>query len=95
MILFGEGPLSLTLAAFSAHYHGERNHQGEGKAPFKMNGFLGDAKYAVLKAAGQGQPVSQDVALSVKGSEVECSINEMVVSNDKALLVTGGKLKSI
>ena len=29
MILFGEG-LFRTLAEFSAHYHGERNHQGKG-----------------------------------------------------------------
>src|ERR1700730_6754806 len=30
LILFGEGPLSRTLPEFSAHYHGERNHQGKG-----------------------------------------------------------------
>jgi hypothetical protein len=30
LIQFGEGPLSRTLAEFSAHYHGERNHQGKG-----------------------------------------------------------------
>ena len=30
LILFGEGPLSRTLAEFNAHYHGERNHQGKG-----------------------------------------------------------------
>jgi hypothetical protein len=30
LILFGEGPLSRTLAEFSAHHHGERNHQGKG-----------------------------------------------------------------
>src|SRR5580700_9670226 len=30
LILFGEGPLSPTLAEFSSHYHGERNHQGKG-----------------------------------------------------------------
>jgi len=30
LILFGEGTLSRTLAEFSAHYHGERNHQGKG-----------------------------------------------------------------
>ena len=30
LILFGEGPLVRTLAEFSAHYHGERNHQGKG-----------------------------------------------------------------
>lgn len=60
-----------------------------------MNGFLGEANDAVHKAAGKGQPVIQDVALSVKGSNVECSINGTVVARyDKALLVTGGKLKS-
>ena len=30
LILFGSGPLSRTLAEFSSHYHGERNHQGKG-----------------------------------------------------------------
>ena len=30
LILFGEGPLTRTLAEFSAHYHSERNHQGKG-----------------------------------------------------------------
>jgi hypothetical protein len=30
LILFGERPLSRTLAEFSAHYHNERNHQGKG-----------------------------------------------------------------
>ena len=29
LILFGERPLTRTLAEFSAHYHGERNHQGK------------------------------------------------------------------
>ena len=60
-----------------------------------MNGLLGDSNDAIHKAAGKGQPVSQEVALSVKGSKVECSINgTVVVSYDKAQLVTGGKLKS-
>jgi putative transposase len=30
LILFGERHLSRALAEFSAHYHGERNHQGKG-----------------------------------------------------------------
>ena len=30
LILFGEGPLSRTLAEFRAHYHGERNDQRKG-----------------------------------------------------------------
>ena len=79
----------------AAYGNGKFIVRGFGPAPFKMNGFLGDANTAVHKAAGQGQPVSQDVALSVKGSKVECSINGTVVASyDKALLVTGGKLKS-
>jgi hypothetical protein len=31
LILFGERSLSRALAELSAHYHGERNHQGKGK----------------------------------------------------------------
>ena len=30
LILFGEGPLSRVLTAYSRHYHSERNHQGKG-----------------------------------------------------------------
>ena len=30
LILFGEASRSRALAEFSAHYHGERNHQGKG-----------------------------------------------------------------
>ena len=38
---------------------------------------------------------SRRILRSVKGSKVECSINGAVVASyDKALLVTGGKLKS-
>jgi hypothetical protein len=69
--------------------------RGFGPAPFKMNGFLGEANDAVHKASGPGQPVIQDIALSVKGSKVKCSINGAVVASyDKAALVTDGKLKS-
>src|SRR5579864_5306188 len=79
----------------AAYGNGKFVVRGFGPGPFKMNGFLGEANDAVHKAAGKGQPVIQDVALSVKGSNVECSINGTVVARyDKALLVTGGKLKS-
>jgi hypothetical protein len=79
----------------AAYGNGKFIVRGFGPAPFKMNGFLGGANDAVHKAAGPGQPVSQDIALSVKGSKVECSINGTVVASyDKALLVTDGKLKS-
>ena len=47
------------------------------------------------KAAGPGEPVSQDIAVSVKGDKVECAINGTVVgSYDKSAIVTAGKLKS-
>ena len=37
------------------------------------------------KAAGKGQPVTQEIAVSVKGDKVECAINgTMVGSYDKA-----------
>lgn len=69
--------------------------RGFGPSAFQMNGFQGGANPAVHKAAGVGQPVTQEIALSVKGSRVECSINGAVVAGyDKAALVTAGKLKS-
>jgi len=68
--------------------------RGFGPAPFQMNG-RGEPNAAVKKAAGPGEPVSQEIAMSVKGDKVECSINGTVVgSYDKAALVTAGKLKS-
>jgi hypothetical protein len=49
----------------------------------------------VNKAAGQGEPVTQEIAISVKGDRVECAINGAVVAGyDKSALVTAGKLKS-
>jgi len=69
--------------------------RGFGPAPFMMNGFLGEANGAVHKASGRGQPVIQHIALSVKGSKVECAINGAVVASyDKAALVADRKLKS-
>jgi hypothetical protein len=34
MILFGEDALRSDVRAFTAHYHGERNHQGIGNRSF-------------------------------------------------------------
>jgi hypothetical protein len=69
--------------------------RGFGPEPFRMNGGRGEPNDAVHKAAGPGQPVTQDIAVSVKGDKVECAINGAVVgSYDKSALVTAGKLKS-
>ena len=79
----------------AAYGNGTYIVRGFGPAPFMMNGRAGEANDVVHKAAGPGQPVSQDVAISVKGSKVECAINGAVVASyDKTALVTDGKLKS-
>ena len=69
--------------------------RGFGPAPFQMNGPRGAADPAVNKAAAKGEPVTQEIALSVKGDKVECAINNKVVATyNKADLVAPGKLKS-
>jgi hypothetical protein len=79
----------------AAYGNGRFIVRGFGPGPFQMNGFLGEANPAVHQAAGVGQPVTQEIAVSVKGSRVECVINGTVVASyDKAALVTAGKLKA-
>lgn len=70
--------------------------RGFGPEPFQMNGRRGEENSAVHKAAGTGQPVSQEIAMSVKGDKVDCSINGTVVASyPKSEVVTSGKLKSL
>ena len=67
--------------------------RGMGPAPFQMNG-RGTSDPAVHKVE-VGQPVEQDIAMSVKGDQVSCSINNKVLwTATKADVVTAGKLKS-
>ncbi len=69
--------------------------RGFGPEPFQVNGRRGEPNAAVHKAAAKGDPVTQEIAVSVKGDKVECAINGTVVgSYDKTALVTAGKLKS-
>lgn len=69
--------------------------RGFGPEPFQMNGRRGESNPAVHKAAGPGQPVTQEIAMSVKGNHVDCSINGTVVATyDKAAVVSPGKLSS-
>jgi hypothetical protein len=79
----------------SAYGNGNFIVRGFGPDAFAVNGRRGEANAAVAKAAGPGEPVTQEIAVSVKGDKVECSINGTVVgSYDKATLVAAGKLKS-
>src|SRR4051812_45956958 len=79
----------------AAYGNGNFIVRGFGPAPFQMNGGHGEANAAVHKASGEGAPVTQDIAMSVKGNQVTCSINGTVVATyDKSALVGAGKLKS-
>src|SRR5712692_11698806 len=69
--------------------------RGFGPGAFQMNRG-GEPNPAVNKAAGRGQPVTQEIAVSVKGDRVECVINGAVVAGyNKAAVVTARKLKSL
>jgi hypothetical protein len=69
--------------------------RGFGPTPFQMGGRAPIADAAVNKAAGVGQPVTQKIAITVKGDKVMCTINDKTVATyDRSALVTAGKLKS-
>ena len=79
----------------AAYGNGNFIVRGFAPEPFQMNGRRGEANAAVHKAAGVGEPVTQEIAISVNGAKVECSINGTVVASyDKAAVVTAGKLAS-
>ena len=89
------GTPTAELPYCAAYGNGNFIVRGFGPEPFQVNGRRGEPNAAVTKAAGPEQPVKQEIAVSVKGDKVECSINGTVVgSYDKAALVTAGKLKS-
>jgi hypothetical protein len=84
-----------SLLYCAAYGNGSFIVRGFGPAPFMTNGGRGEMNAAVHKAAGPGQPVTQEIALSVKGDKVECPINGTVVASyDKSAVVGPGKLKS-
>jgi len=66
------------------------------RGTFQMNGGRGEMNPAVNKAEGKGKPVKQEIAVSVKGDNVTCSINGTVVGTyAKASLMGAGKLKTL
>ena len=77
--------------------YGDRNRfivRGFGPDPFQMNG-RGGSNPAVKAAAGPGEPVTQEIAVSVDADSVDCSINGTVVASyPKSEVVAPGKLKS-
>jgi hypothetical protein len=78
----------------AAYGNGNFIVRGFGPDAFQLNGRR-EANDAVHKAAALGQPVSQEIAMQVKGDKVSCIINGTVVKTfEKTELITPGKLKS-
>lgn len=79
----------------AAYGNGNFIVRGFGPQPFQMNGRR-EPSAAVHKAPAPGLPVTQEIAMTVAGDKVSCSINGMTVATyDKAALVGPGKLKSL
>lgn len=79
----------------AAYGNGNFIVRGFGPEPFQLNGRRGESNEAVNRAAGQGEPVTQEIAVSVRDDVVECSINGTVVgSYPRSDAVADGKLES-
>ena len=88
------GTANATYLYCAAYGRGTFIVRGFGPAAFQVNG-RGEANPAVHKAEGPGKPVTQEIAMSVKGDKIECAINGTVVGTyNKADVVGTGKLKS-
>jgi len=84
-----------SLLYCAAYGNGSFIVRGFGPEPFALNGRRPEANEAVNSAAGQGQPVTQEIAVTVHPDRVECSINGTVVgSYPKSDVVQSGRLVS-
>jgi hypothetical protein len=89
------GSESQSLLYCTAYGNGRFIVRGFGPEPFQMNGPRPQEHDAVNRAAGPGQPVTQEIALSVRDDNIECAINGTVVARySRADLVTKGRLAS-
>ncbi|MDH3225103.1 MAG: hypothetical protein OEO23_15385 [Gemmatimonadota bacterium] len=69
--------------------------RGFGPEAFQMNGRRPEEHAAVNKAAGPGEPVMQQISMSVHGGMVECAINGTTVASYPVSEVVGdGRLTS-
>jgi hypothetical protein len=99
-IMIGGNDMGTPQATFlycAAYGNGTFIVRGFGPASFGPGGSKrAQANDAVHKAAGKDQPVTQEIAMSVKGDTVTCSINgTQVASYPKSEVVGAGKLKSL
>lgn len=76
--------------------YGDGNAFVRGFGPAVFNQLRSQPFPSVHKAAGVGQPVTQEIAWIVKGGKAECSINGAVIASYTSdQLVTAGKLTSL
>ncbi|SDF95197.1 hypothetical protein [Terriglobus roseus] len=88
----GEGGNGLYCTAYG---NGTFIVRGFSPDAFQLGGRRPTANDAVHKAAGPGQPVTQMIAMQVKGDTVSCMINGATVATyNKSEVVGDGKLKS-
>ena len=79
----------------SAYGNGTFIVRGFGPEPFALNGRRSEAHDAVNKAAGADAPVVQEIAISVSGDAVACSINGTeVASYPVSEVVADGRLST-
>lgn len=89
----GTGQQSYLYCA--AYGNGNFIVRGFGPQPFQLNGPRGGSHEAVSRAAGAGEAVTQEIAISVRGGKVECAINGTVVASyDRSEVIADGRLKS-
>lgn len=97
-IMVGGNDLGTANASYlycAAYGNGSFIFRGFGPAPFQLGGRAPIKNDAVNKAAGVGQPVTQIIAVTVKGDSISCSINNKVVAtHPRSEVVAAGKLKS-
>ena len=97
-IVIGGNDLGTENASYlycAAYGNGSFIFRGFGPAPFQLGGRTPIKDDAVAKAAGVGQPVTQSIAVTVKGDSISCSINnKTVATHPRSAVVGAGKLKS-
>lgn len=84
-----------SLLYCAAYGNGRFIVRGFGPEPFQLNGRRAEEHAAVNRAADRGEPVTQEIAVSVRGNTVECEINGTVVASyDRSDVVADGRLAS-
>ena len=85
-----------TMSLVYCAAYGDGNAFIRGFGPTVFNQLRSQPFPSVHKAAGIGQPVTQEIAWTVKGGKADCSINGAVIASyTKDQLVAPGKLTSL